>query len=74
MKQQLKKNQPKWNKDVMNAKNKIKEKVKQLPPLSLLQGSHQMVIEIDASNKAWRGILIENMEIRRKSAATPQEH
>ena len=36
-----------------DAAKKIKEKVKQLPPLSLPQGSGQMVIEIDASNKAW---------------------
>ena len=42
-----------------NAVKKIKEKVKQLPPLSLPQGTGQMVIEIDASNKAWGGILLE---------------
>ena len=33
--------------------------MKQLPPLSLPQGIGQMVIEIDASNKSWGGILIE---------------
>ena len=42
-----------------NAVKTIKEKVKQLPPLPLPQGSSQMVIETDASNKAWGGILIE---------------
>ena len=42
-----------------DAVKQIKEKVKQLPPLSLPQGSSQMVIEIDTSNKAWGGILIE---------------
>ena len=42
-----------------NALKRIKEKVKQLPPLSLPQGSGQMVIETDASNKAWGGVLIE---------------
>jgi len=42
-----------------DAVKQIKEKVKQLPPLSLPQGSGQMVIETDASNKAWGGILIE---------------
>ena len=42
-----------------NAVKTIKEKVKQLPPLSLLQGSNEMVIETDASNKAWGGILIQ---------------
>ena len=41
-----------------NAVKTIKEKVKQLPPLSLPEGSGQMVIETDASNKAWGGILI----------------
>ena len=33
--------------------------MKQLPPLSLPQGSCQIVIETYASNKAWGGILIE---------------
>ena len=42
-----------------NAVKTIKEKVKQLPPLSLSQGSGQMVIETDTSNKAWGVILIE---------------
>ena len=42
-----------------DAIKQIKEKVKQLPPLSLPQGSGQMVIETDASNKAWGDILIE---------------
>ena len=42
-----------------NAVNTIKERVKQLPPLSLPQGSGQMVIETYASNKSWGGILIE---------------
>ena len=37
----------------------IKEKVKQLPPLSLQQGLGQMVIKTDVSNNAWGGILIE---------------
>lgn len=36
-----------------NAVKKIKEKVKQLPPLSLPQVYGQMVIETDASNKSW---------------------
>ena len=57
-----------------DAVKQIKEKVKQLPPLSLPQGSSQMVIETDASNKAWGGILIENMVIKKKSAAMLQEH
>ena len=55
----MKKNPPHWNKHMTNALKTIKEKVKQLPPLSLPQGSSQMVIEIDASNKAWGDILIE---------------
>ena len=42
-----------------DAVKKIKDKVKQIPPLSLPQGSGQMVIETDASNKSWGGILIE---------------
>ena len=42
-----------------NAVKTIKEKVKQLPPLSVPQGSGQMVIVTYASNKAWGGILIE---------------
>ena len=42
-----------------NAVRKIKDKVKQIPPLSLPQGSRQMVIETDAPYKAWGGILIE---------------
>ena len=44
---------------MMDAVKQIKEKVKQLPPLSLPKGSGQMVIETSASNKAWGGILIE---------------
>ena len=59
LQQQLKKNPPQWNKDMTNAVNTIKEKVKQRPPLSLPQGSGPMVIETDASNKYWGGILIE---------------
>ena len=38
---------------------KIKDKVKQLPPLSLPQDSVQIMIETDAYNKSWGGILIE---------------
>ena len=46
----------------MDAVRKIKYKVKQLPPLSLPQGSGKIVIETYASNKSWGGILIEKHE------------
>ena len=59
LQQRLKKNPPRWNKDMTDAVKQIKEKVKQLPPLSLPQGLGQMVIETDASNKSWGDILIE---------------
>ena len=59
LQKRMKKNLPQWNKHMTNAVKTIKEKVKQLPPLSLLQGSGQIVIETNASNKAWGGILIE---------------
>ena len=48
LQQRLKKNTPQWNKYMTTALKKIKEKVKQIPPLSLPQGSGQMVIEIDS--------------------------
>ena len=38
---------------------RIKEKVKKLPSLSLPQGTRDLVIETDASNKARGGVLIE---------------
>ena len=59
LQQRLKKNPPRWNKDMTDVVNKIKEKVKQLPPLLLPQVLGQMVIETYASNKSCGGILIE---------------
>ena len=49
---------------MMDAVRKIKYKVKQLPPLSLPQGSGKIVIETYASNKSWGGILIEKHEYK----------
>ena len=59
LRNQMKKNPPQWNKHITNVVKTIKEKFKQLPPLPLPQGSSQMVIETDASNKACGGIIID---------------
>ena len=41
------------------AVQQIKAKVLDLPPLSLLQGSGKLIIEIDASSHTWGGVLLE---------------
>ena len=41
------------------AVRKIKQKVMELPPLSLPTGNGQLIIETDASSTTWGGVLIE---------------
>ena len=49
----------KWSAEMTLAVQKIKAKVLDLPPLSLPQGSGQLIIETDASSHTWGGFLLE---------------
>ena len=40
---------------------RIKIKVKNLPPLSLPTSTGELIIETDASDKAWGGVLLERI-------------
>jgi hypothetical protein len=60
----LKKSPPPWTTTMTKKIKRIKEKVKKLPSLTLPSEQGLYIIEIDASNHAWGGVLIEKIEGR----------
>ena len=62
LQQILKKNPVKWSSEMTLAVWHIKAKVLDLPPLSLPQGSGQLIIETYASSHTWGGVLLEALE------------
>ena len=61
LQQRLRKNPPQWSTAMTLAVKNIKAKVLDLPPLSLPQGSGQLIIETNASSHTWGGVLIESI-------------
>jgi hypothetical protein len=57
----LKNNPPSWNDAMNKVVRRIKDKVQTLPPLSRPTGEGNCIIERDASNSTWEGVLIENI-------------
>jgi hypothetical protein len=58
----LKKSPPPWTTSTTEVVKRIKTKVKTLPALTLLSEQGQYIIETDASNDAWGGVLVEKIE------------
>jgi hypothetical protein len=61
LQQRLKKNHPAWNDAMTKSFRRIKDKVQTLPPLSLPTGEGNYIIETNASNSTWAGVLIEKI-------------
>ena len=62
LQQILKKNPPQWNQMMSEVIKCIKGKVQDLPPLTLPIGEGQLILETDASNKAWGDVLLEKVD------------
>lgn len=55
----MKKNPPQWNQQITKAIKRIKGNVQELPSLTLPTGEGQLILETDASDKAWGAVLLE---------------
>ena len=59
LQRRLRKSMPAWSREMTAAVKRIKEKVINLPALTLPTGKGNLIIETDASAHTWGGVLLE---------------
>lgn len=74
LEKRLKKNPPQWNQQMTEAIKRIKGKVQELPSLTLPIGEGQLILETNASDKAWGVVLLEKEDNKENIALMPLVH